>query len=132
MQWLIDIIKELIHGQLGFFNRGDPGAPDWTQATLTADWNWHVLDCSAIVPEDARAIVLNIGIMDDIVARRIHIRKFGNVNTFNRSELRTQVAFLHIFQDVTCPCDSSRRLEYRMTNAIWDFATIIVKGWWLR
>lgn len=143
MQWLIDIILDLvqpmldalkvtIHGQLGFFDRGDPAPVDWTQAALTADFLWHVLDCSAIVPANAKTILLNIAIRDNLVGMRLHLREYGNVNVANICEMRTQVGNLYVMKDKICACDSERRVEYRLSATVWSNITITIRGWWLR
>lgn len=143
MQWFINIVmalvtielaalKVLIHGQLGFFDRGDPAVPDFVTIDFTADNAWHDLDLSAIVPADAQSVLLSVVLNDNLIGRAFRIRKKGNVNGINVCRLDLLVANIDHYGDWVCPINSDRFLEYRLTAVGWTTIALSVKGWWLR
>lgn len=116
----------------GFIDRGDPVNPDWTVGTFTADGAWHNLDCSAIVPEGARAIVFGIYIADNVTEAWFSMRKDGNSNTANANIIRVNVAGATLGNDGTfiVPCSTARVVEYRATNgATFLSLSVWVIGW---
>lgn len=143
MQWLIDIILELIqplldalkvtiHGQLGFFDRGDPAAVDFTTVNFTTDNAWHDLDLSGIVPANAQSVLFSVVLNDNFIARGFRIRKKGNINGINVCRLDLLIANIDHYADWTCPVNSDRLIEYRATAGAWNTIVLSVKGWWLR
>jgi hypothetical protein len=107
LQWLIDIIKEIIHGQLGYFHRGDPGSADFTLGDLTVDNDWHDLDLSAIVPANAQAINLKVNIRANVISNRFAIRRKDVSNEWNTLVVWTQVANVRkgVLEPVACDAD---------------------------
>lgn len=132
MQWFIDIIKEVIHGQLGYFDRGDPGAFDFDEDDLTTDNAWHDLDLSAIIPATAQGVVLHLKFRCPNAGAPIRFRKKGNVNLFNTSICGTSVANVTHWDDLICPIDVNRFLQYQIANLAWITIEITVSAWWLR
>ena len=130
MQWLIDLILELCPAGGGFTDRGDSSSSDWLTGDFIADWTWRDLDCSAIVPEGATAILFFMQCMDNVPGLDFQLRKKGNVNVYNRSNLKNQVTTRVISGDFVCPCDENRFVQYRCTAAVWSNLTLLVKGWW--
>lgn len=130
MQWLIDIILKLIPPGGGFVDRGDPAAADWLTGDFIADWTWRDLDCSAIVPEGATAILFYMQALDDLPGSDFQLRKKGNVNPHNRSNLNIQAINLIIKGDFVCPCDENRFVQYRAKSTVWTQLYLLIKGWW--
>lgn len=132
MQWLIDTIKELIHGQLGFFDRGDPVAYDFQKADFTTDNSWRDLDLSPIVPADAKLILLRIRLTGNAIGAVARFRTKGYVNSSNIPNPGLMVAnILHRYDIFVAP-DSNRFVQYRISNIIWANVDVTVGGWWLR
>ncbi|GAH84380.1 unnamed protein product, partial [marine sediment metagenome] len=91
-----------------FVDRGDPAAVDWVTGDFTRDGAWHDLDLSAIVPAGAKAVVFQGFFKSSVVEEIFQLRKKGNANAVNVSQLRSQVAAVLISGDLTCPCDTDR------------------------
>jgi len=123
------IWKEAISGD-EFVNRGDPGAADYTHATLTLDNAWHDLDLSSIVPADATAVLLAVVVKDNAVGSRIKFRTNGNSNIYNVSQCYTTVVDAYTAVDCAVACDSNRIIEYDATTDC-DYISIVVKGWFV-
>lgn len=132
MQWLIDIVKELIHGQLGFFDRGDPTSPDWTLPDFVADGEWRDLDLSAIVPENARVVAFHCQATCGDVSKQIRFRTRGNVYSANVSGLRAITTGFAVRQDLLIACDVDLFVQYALQPGDWHTLELTVKGWWLR
>lgn len=111
-------------------DRGDPAAYDWVVANFTRDNNWHDLDLSGIVPDKAKFVLFNIEIAQVATGKTFWLRKNGNVNTKNVSQLRTQAVGLTLVGDVVTPCDANRKVEYRADTGTWLVINVTVKGWW--
>lgn len=132
MQWFIDIIKERIHSQLGYFDRGDPAAPDFVKTDFIRDNAWHTLDLSAIVPEGAVLVLFCVRAHSPYIEQGIRLRKHGNTNDVARSMLRTQLAHVSMHFDWSTACSPDRKIDYRISVDPWGLIYLTVKGWWLR
>lgn len=145
MQWLIDICKaamtETINalkawveakGYLtaGFVDRGDPAAYDFELNYFVRNAQWHLLDLSGIVPENAKAVLLLAYSKATVINNDFMVRMHGNVNLYSRSQLRTFVADVAIFQDWVVNLDTDRKIDYKLDIGNWTAAGITVKGWW--
>lgn len=113
-----------------FVDRGDPAAADWTEATLTKDGAWHDLDCSAIVPAGAKAILFGMSLQNDRVGQVFSMRKKTNFNAINVFMQRTQVSWTFIDEDGVVPCDNNRFVQYNADTLGWANIKLAVKGWW--
>lgn len=132
MQWFIDLVKELIHGQLGYFDRGDPASQDFTKTDFTLDLAWHELDLSGIVPVGTKAVSLIVMIRSGTLYKQIQLRKAGNVNAIARGVSVVFGANVTIFQDIVCSVSADRKIEYLCSTEPVTTLNISVKGWWLR
>jgi len=142
MQPIIDVIFKLCKDYIddyfaahppggGFVDRGDPSSFDWDKNDLTTDWTWRDLDCSAIVPENAVAILFYMQLSSVLVPRDLQLRKKGNVNNHNRSNIKAGVSNTVVSGDFVCPCDVNRFVQYRATAGVFVSIVIGVRGWWL-
>lgn len=133
-EWIIDIIKEWVGDQgfltAGFVDRGDPAAYDFLAGDLTLDGSWHVLDLSGIIPAGAKAVGISLQIQNTAVSRFCYFRKFGNASTINVSVSISQGANIFFGSDISCPVDTSGRIEYAFFGGGWSFVSITVKEWW--
>lgn len=119
-----------LYRKKGFEDRGDPSVADFTQATLTADGNWHDLDLSNIIPSRAKSVLLVCTIMDETANNTLYLRKKGNVNILNIINFTTQVANVFFRGDGIVACDKDRKIQYWLTAVPWTEIKITVKGWW--
>lgn len=133
MQWLIDVIKDWINTQgfltSAFVDRGDPAAPDFTDVNFIQDDAWHEIDLSAIVPDNAKAVILTAVTLSDTATSSFTLRKNGNVNDTSVSRILTPLANTAFVADLTCPISTNRKLDYNAQNVTWHVLTLTVKGW---
>jgi len=127
--WLERLVEYLRKYLSQPFERGDPAAVDFDVDDLTQDETWNDLDLSTIVPEDAVSVVLEVKIKDDAVNSIVKLRKNGNTNAISVASLKTQVADISVYQNITIPCDTSRVIEYYATNTTWTIMDVTVVGW---
>lgn len=132
MQYLIDIIVEVLRTIIGFFFRGDIAAFDWTVVDFTADNAWHDLDLSGIVPAGTRCVMFRLDLRDNLVGRTFWLRRDGNVNVHNASGIVTQVANVYNRIQLVCPCSINRMVEYKVPVGGIDIINLVVVGWWQR
>lgn len=118
-------------GRVNYVDRGDPAVQDWSTATLTENGTWNDLDCSAIVPDGAKAIIFFIHASDDTAAGEITLRKKGNINTYNVGGLTHQVANVSTQSQIIIPCDVNRVIQYWITNKVWSTIRITICGWFI-
>ena len=114
-----------------YCDRGDPSSYDWDYTDLTIDSNWHDLDCSSIVPNDAVAILFNMRIKDDATNSWMQFRKNGQSNDVNVASFRTQCANVFIENEFIVSCDSDKIVEYRVLNTTWSDIEVAIKGWFI-
>lgn len=132
MQWLIDIILALIPPGTEFVDRGDPGAYDWTVGDFTTDNTWRDLDCSAIVPENAIAILFNCQMRTTATNKTSSFRKNGNASGYNIAAAATGSAQHYHSWSPLVWCDVNRVIEYRIPNFVWQNFNLVVCGWILK
>jgi hypothetical protein len=97
---------------------------------LTTDATWRDLDLSAIVPTNARAVLLRVDVNDGTPAALVQFRKNGNVNVAAASIVEVAVANISATQNVIVAC-SNAVIEYYGTNTTFTAINIVVLGWWL-
>lgn len=131
MQWLIDIIIEAIGIPPVYVYRGDPLGPDFTLANLTIDTNWRELDLSGIVDENASAVDISIIARTAAVEEVFMMRKQGQTNTMNVSQMYTRVGSIWHSAGFVVPIGSSGIVEYFGSAGAWQTILVVIKGWWL-
>lgn len=134
MQWLIDICKEWVEEwfatYVGYVDRGDVLESDFGAKDLTIDGLWHELNLGGIIPENAKAAHISTRARSIGVEMIIAYRKKGKIQPFGHRALVTQVDQLDIETHVPVALDADRKIEYQITDVIWPFITVRIKGWW--
>lgn len=130
MQWLFDIVVDMVRLAGCYVNRGDNTPNDFTTVDFTLDGAWHALDLSAIVPENAHAINLKVNVRNNAISQRFDVRVAGQVNTVNLLSLWTQVGGVRLGGVYPVNVGSSRIIEYRSSVAGWTLVFMNVNGWW--
>jgi hypothetical protein len=115
--------------QVGYVDRGDPSAYDFTEATLTTDATWNDLDLSSIVPKGAVEVRLYFRIKAATVGRHLLFRENGNANAINRGGAITQVANEWAYGETNVTLDKNCVIEYYGSNITFTEIDIVVRGW---
>lgn len=135
MQWLIDIIIDLmwesIYSRGIYRDRGTYSSFDFSQAELTTDGNWHTLDLSSIIDANAKAVSIRLKARSDIVGSKMRFRKTGTTMTGHTCEFRIQIAGLDNNAHFTIGVDTDGKLDYNITDVVWDDISMVIRGWWL-
>ena len=133
MQWLIDLIKDWVNAQgflsTAYVDRGDPADKDFAIGDLTVDYAWHDLDLSAIVPDGAKAIQIQIIALISSTTKFAYLRKKGNTNTRNVTTISTQVINKIAISDTLIACDTDRIIEYKIAAINFISFDILIRGW---
>ena len=117
---------------LGFVDRGDPSAFDFSIGDLTTDATWRDLDLSSIIPAGAKAVLFSATVRDDDAANSVfQLREKGNSNTHNVAAIRTQAAAVTQELALIVVPDSDRKVQYKASNVTWNKIDLLVRGWWL-
>jgi len=114
---------------VGFVDRGDPVAHDFSLANFTTDGTWRDLDLSTIVPAGAKAVLVKVIISDGAVNSQFALRKNGNTNTVTSANLRTQAVDVYHDGDMVVALDGNRFIEYYGDNLTFSAIYLSVKGW---
>jgi hypothetical protein len=132
MQWLIDLIVAAVGSEIGYFDRGDTSAWDFTIGDLTVDGDWHEIDLSSIVPDGATAVSLKVNIRNTTFERKFELRKSGNSDEYCSCVIWSQVANVRIGAVYPVSCSTDRKVDYRFVGGGWNLCNIQVNGWWQR
>lgn len=131
MQWLINLIKEVIHDQLGCFNRGDAPAWDFEVGDFVQDNTWRNMDLSGIIPETTRAVCFHLVVRATLIDIAINFRTKGNVSVFNVTRTACSIANLKNSVDVIVFPNADRMIEYKIFADRYNIINVCVAGWWL-
>lgn len=135
MQWLIDIIKAWIEAQgyltTSFVDRGDHAVHDFTTGDFIVDGDWHDLDLSSIVAENAKGVAFRIRIKTSVIGMTAEFRTKGNIKSFNMGGINTVVADVNHVGDCIIPLKTDRKIEYSLFGTGLQALYLNVKGWWL-
>ena len=124
------------HGQL-VWRTPEPTAYDYDKAALAAIGDvagtWYDLDLSAIVPEDASAVLIKILGIDNATTSEFHFRKNGQVNVFQICGIFTCMANMREEDQLEVGVDVNRKIEFRADPKSSDWASIdlVVLGWYI-
>jgi len=110
-------------------DKGDSSAANYTQANLTTDNTWRDLDLSALIPKDAKAVLLYVKLTDDAAGSELSFRENGNFAAINISTIATQVANVSVYADLIVFADTTGKIEYRGSNLAFTNISVVVKGW---
>ena len=114
-----------------FVNRGDPAAPDFTQATLTLDDNWHDLDLSTIIPAGTQAVLFSAQLKANIAYSHFIMRTKGNVNAWAVASGNAVTTGAISRETLIVAPNANRIVEYVGKNTTWPALTLTVVGWWI-
>jgi len=130
LQWLFDIVVELVRVAGIYVHRGNPGAWDFTILDLTVDNAWHDLDLSSIVPANAHSVNLITNISGTQIERNIKLRSKDVTGDHNLITLWTQVSNVKLGGCFPLAVDSNRVIQYKVNHISLDFVNLLVSGWW--
>ena len=132
MQWLFNLVTAIVSANFGFVFRGDNPSWDFTGGDLVIDNAWHKLDLSAIVPENAVAVLLKVNLKATIAGKKFDLQRGDQLLAINTCALWTQVPDLTIGGVFVIPCTEGRWIRYKANVATWNTLNLNVNGWWLR
>jgi len=112
-----------------YFHRGDPTEPDYVVGNFTKDGTWYSLDLSAIIPVNAKLVLLKFMAICGAPGGYVGVRKNGAVDTLNidTEKYLPQAAVAEFSLSVTP--DSAGIIEYKVPNLAWPTLEMIVGGW---
>jgi hypothetical protein len=113
----------------GLIDRGDPSSHDFSKTDFTTDATWRDLDLSSIVPAGAKMVNLIIYGYGDTANATMSIRKNGNSNAIVALSGTTPAVGIAFLNVGVIACDSSRVVEYNISNITWTALNLSVAGW---
>lgn len=129
MQAILEACYEYTQIQGIYIRRGDPAAWDKTIADFTRNGAWHDWDLSAIVPANAKGVILITRVSATVVNNSLQFRQNGNANAIVRSRNQTQVANVPLWDNPTVNLDANRIIEYNATAGNWTNLDAAVCAW---
>jgi len=124
-----EILLTNLFGKHLYVDRGDTASPDFTQATLTTNDNWHELDLSDIVDEGATFAYIKVMLKDATPDLIFSMRKAGAETTTIALSARIQVANIFSYFVGFVPMDVNYTIDYWGSNTTWDSISLTVLGW---
>jgi|SRR3989339_1444278 len=125
---LNETLFDITQSKIEFHDRGDSSSNDFVLADLTTDGTWRDLDLTSVVPLGTKAVILEVGIQDDVANSVIQFRKNGNTNASNTQLVRTQAANIFMEGHIIVACTDGI-IEYWATNTTFGSAYVNVTGW---
>lgn len=129
MQWLIDIILDLIPATPGYVSRGTTFAFDFESGDFVQDDTWRQISLAGIVPEGTVAVHLRVSASTNFILNRIRFRKNILASFANVADTQFHVAGRAMTQDKIVSLDTSREMQYRIVSTGWTTFGITVAGW---
>lgn len=117
-------------GGLSYVNRAEQSAYDYNQSTLTKDGAWHTLNLSAIVPANAKLVLLRVGAAYTAAGYYFRISKAGQPGPFSWADIATQAANIVNEQTVLVDC-SGQQIQYWCSAVSFSSLRLLVLGWFL-
>lgn len=123
---------EITTGYGFFHDRGDVASLDYNLSALYPTGNntdWHNLDLSSKIPVGTKAVLLDISIAAN-ATDGVYLKKGGNVNDFNRSDILCAINGQEQREQRIVPCDSNRVIQYKTPYTTVSVLNINISGWW--
>lgn len=125
------LIREAMKGIYSMYvDRGDPANYDFDKTDLTTDGAWHELDLSAIITEQAKAVLIAVATKGGATGWNIVLKKNGNSNNINHASVQTKLVATTENGSIIVSPDIDRKIEYRIDNQAWTLIKMGVRGWW--
>lgn len=135
MQWLIDIVYEMVMAAIGphnpFVDAGDIPDFQWRTADFNTNGAWHDLSLVDHIPVGTKAVLFHLYLMDNLVQSNILFRTKDNAKSYNIASCRTQVANVYIAANFIVTPDADRKIQYYATNTVFSTIWLSVRGWWI-
>lgn len=118
------------HG-LKLMVKADQESYDFTINDFTADYQYHDLDLSGIIPAGTVAIVLWGAFRSDAPDTEACFAKAGNSGNYLKSLLIQPV--FNIGKGINCivPVSSDLKIKYRFSNVNYSYINLIIAGWFI-
>lgn len=113
-----------------FKDRNDPAAWDFIAAGPQKDNTWRDLDLSAIVPENAKAVLIRLRYRATAIGLESNLRAKGKANDYNHARFNSQVANITLEFNTVIQCDTNRFVQYKIPHVAVDRFNLVVMGWW--
>ncbi len=124
-------MREAMKGEVQMFvDRGDPANFDFVTVDFTQDNAWHELDLSSIITLGAKLILFDFDYRNVAANRHIELRKNGQTNNKNHTEIHTRVAAQDDHAMLVVAPDLNRVIQYKVATAGWASINATVRGWW--
>lgn len=121
------------HPGLNYVNRPDIAEPDWILKDFTIDSEWHLLDCSAILPPGEHLVHLYLGVKNSISTIAFYVGKPGTQYHLNVAAAETQSDNVYnLVTDTSVICSKDGKLQYLAVNVgTWAKIDMFIRGWWI-
>jgi len=114
-----------------YVDRGDVLNADKIETDLALDGAWHDLDLSAIVPSNAKLILVRLYTKSDSASLSLRFRKKGYSTEYNFSKTYCRAANTGGHYDTHITCNASGIVEYKGDSGNWTSVEFTVGGWWI-
>lgn len=107
-------------------------APDKQVGNFITDGTWKVngLDLSGIVPAGAKAVMLDMMVLDDAVGSQFSVQRDA-AHAYNRATVMTQVANILVAAAPVVAIEGDRLLDYYGGNVGFTSIDVTVAGWFI-
>ena len=115
---------------LKYVNRAEVAAYDYKETTLTQDSAWHTISLSAIVPANAKLVLLRVGAAHASAGKYFRISKAGQTGSYSVVNVVTQAANIVNEQTALVDC-VGQQIQYWATTGTFASLRLVVLGWFL-
>lgn len=115
---------------LKYVHRAETAGYDYDQTSLTQDSAWHTLNIAAIVPANAKLVLLRIGASHASAGRYFRVARVGDTGNFACANVATQVANIINEQTSLIVC-TGQQIAYWATTGTFVSLRLLVLGWFV-
>lgn len=115
---------------LKYVNRTEQSAYDYAEDMLPADGAWHTLSLSAILPANAKLVLLRLGASHSTAGTYFRVSKVGQTGAFSCVNVACQVANIINEQTALVDC-TGQQIQYWLTSGTFAAVRFLVLGWFV-
>jgi len=131
VQWLIDIVEDLLATKYGFFPMPETTGYDFPFSYWTQGSTWETIDFSSFVPVGTRAVVLSMVAVDSVGFKQIRFRSKAVSLSYPATGLRTTAFGGQARAEFVIPLDSNRQAEYAVQGSTFTDIGGSITGYFL-
>lgn len=125
-------MREYMLSEEGMFvDRGHSDVKDFLVGDFTTDNTWYDLDWSSVVPSNAQAVLIDVGVIAATGDIRINFTKYNRHDAANAATAYQMLSWVYQRTQLIIQADSNQKFSYRASDVTWWSIDFLILGWWI-